>query len=215
MQPRPIRVLLADDHPLIRAGIRTALGVDDAIDLVAEAADGDEAYRLACVHRPDVLLLDLNMPGLSPLELVSRLREEVPSLDVVVLTAFDDDVYVRSLLNAGVKGYILKDEALEAVVQAIHSVAVGGTWFSETIARRLFSQDEKERFASPAVLSEREREVMRYLLRGMTNQQIANEMALAEQTVRNYISRIYTKIGVRSRTEAALWAWIHQFRDFD
>nr|WP_290670237.1 response regulator transcription factor [Ardenticatena sp.] len=211
----PIRVLLADDHPLIRAGIRTALDADAGIDLVAEAADGDEAYRLACAHRPDVLLLDLNMPGLSPLELVARLREEVPSLNVVVLTAFDDDVYVRSLLNAGVKGYILKDEALEAVVQAIHSVAVGGTWFSETIARRLFSQNEKEAFASPAVLSEREKEVMRYLLRGMTNQQIANEMALAEQTVRNYISRIYAKLGVRSRTEAALWAWLHRFRDFD
>lgn len=212
---KPVRVLLADDHPLIRAGIRTALNAAQGIELVAEASNGDEAYTLACTHRPDVLLLDLNMPGLSPLELVSRLRQEVPTLHVVVLTAFDDDVYVRSLLNAGVKGYILKDEALEAVVQAIQSVAVGGTWFSETIAKRLFSQSNGEPFASPAVLSEREKEVMRYLLRGMSNQEIANEMALAEQTVRNYVSRIYNKLGVRSRTEAALWAWLHQFRDFD
>ncbi|WP_160317021.1 response regulator [Ardenticatena maritima] len=206
-----VRVLLADDHPLIRTGIRTALCAEPEIELVAEASNGDEAYALALQHRPDVLLLDLNMPGLSPLEIVARLRDEVPSLNVVVLTAFDDDVYVRSLLNAGVKGYILKDEALEAVVQAIHSVVVGGTWFSETIARRLFSQSDCDAFASPAVLSEREKEILRYLLRGMSNQEIAKELGLAEQTVRNYISRIYNKLGVRSRTEAALWAWMHQF----
>ena len=208
-----VRVLLADDHPLIRTGIRTVLCAEQDIEVVAEAANGDEAYTLALQYKPDVLLLDLNMPGLSPLELVARLREEVPSLNVVVLTAFDDDVYVRSLLNAGVKGYILKDEALEAVVQAIYSVAVGGTWFSETIAKRLFSQGNSPSFASPAVLSEREKELLRYLLRGMSNQEIAKEMALAEQTVRNYISRLYNKLGVRSRTEAVLWAWMHQLHE--
>jgi DNA-binding NarL/FixJ family response regulator len=132
-----VRVLVADDHPLMRAGICATLTAEPDMMLVGKAADGDEAQRLCQECNPDVLLLDLSMPGPSAFETVAFLREHCPQVKVVMLTAYDDDVYVRGLVAAGVAGYVLKDEIEEAVVRAIRAVMQGDTWFSRTVVERL------------------------------------------------------------------------------
>jgi DNA-binding NarL/FixJ family response regulator len=203
----PIRVLLADDHPLVRAGIRTTLAGEEDVALVGEATDGHEAQRLCQTLRPDVLLLDLNMPGPSPFETVACLRGCCPETRVLILTAYDDDAYIHGLTAAGVAGYVLKDEAAEAVVCAIRATAEGGTWLSrpvvEKLARSATGEDDQARAAD---LTDREREIVRLMAQGWDNVRIAGELSLAEQTVRNYACRIYAKLGVASRVQAAVWA---------
>lgn len=202
----PIRVLLADDHPLVRAGLRATLAAAPDLALVAEAATADEVQHLCRQHQPDVVLLDLAMPGPPPAVTVARLREDSPALRVIILTAHDEEAYVRALIALGVAGYVLKDEAPEALVQAIHSVAQGGSWFSSAVIRKLA---EPER-PSPAAgaLTARERQLLGLLAQGWDNARIAGELHLSEQTVRNYLSRLYAKLGVRSRAEAM--AWLHE-----
>jgi DNA-binding NarL/FixJ family response regulator len=124
---RPITVLLADDHPLVRTGIRTALSAAPGLVLIGEATTGDEAQQLCQQHMPDILLLDLHMPGPPPVDTVRFLQTHAPTIRVLILTAYDDDVYVKDMLRAGVAGYILKDVATESIVQAIVTVAQGGT----------------------------------------------------------------------------------------
>ena len=201
----PIRVVLADDHPLVRAGLRATLAAAPDLELVAEAATADEVQHLCRQHQPDVVLLDLAMPGPPPAVTVARRREESPALRVIILTAHDEEAYVRALIALGVAGYVLKDEAPEALVQAIHSVAQGGSWFSSTVIRTLA---EPER-PSPAAgaLTARERQLLGLLAQGWHNARIADELHLSEQTVRNYLSRLYAKLGVRSRAEVI--AWLH------
>lgn len=195
-----IRVILADDHPLVRAGLRITLNAAETIDLVAEAIDGDEAQELCQEFQPEVLLLDLNMPGPSPHETVTYLSEQCPMVKVLILTAYNDDAYVRSLANR-VGGYVLKDEATEMVVQAIHTVAKGDTWFSRPVMEKMVRLQEED-----AILNERERQILTLIAQGLHNTQISVELGLAEQTVRNYVSRIYASLGVKSRAEAVIWA---------
>jgi DNA-binding NarL/FixJ family response regulator len=176
-----IRVLLADDHPLVRAGVRAALMTESDVTLVGEATDGYQAWRLCQELAPDVLLLDLNMPGPAPVETATYVRERHPGTKVLVLSAYDDDAYVRGLVGAGVAGYVLKDEAPEVVVNAVRAVVRGGTWFSRPVVEKLIAC-------------------------GWSNAHIAAELSLAEQTVRNYASRVYAKLEVSSRTEAMIRA---------
>jgi DNA-binding NarL/FixJ family response regulator len=199
-----IRVLLADDHPLVRAGIRSVLTTEKDIVLVGEAVDGDQVQRLCQELEPEVLLLDLNMPGPSPFATVAYLRQHCPAVKVLVLTAYDDDAYVRGLTTAGVAGYVLKDEVPETVVRAIRVVVDGDTWLSRPVVEKL-AQWETE--ASP--LSEREQQILALMTQGWDNIGIATELNLAEQTVRNYVSRIYARLGVESRVEAVVWARKH------
>jgi DNA-binding NarL/FixJ family response regulator len=202
-----IRVLLADDHPLVRAGISATVTAETDLALVGEATDGHEAQHLGRELKPDVLLLDLSMPGPRPAETVAYLREHCPEMKVLVLTAYDDDAYVRGVVAAGIAGYVLKDEATETVVRAIHTVMRGDTWFSQRVMEKLacWATGEPVQAEEPS-LTDRERQIVGVMAQGWGNARIAAELYLAEQTVRNYISRIYAKLGVRSRAEAIVWA---------
>ncbi len=204
---KPIRVVLADDHPLVRAGIRATLTAEPDLILMGEATDGYEAQRLCRELKPDVLLLDLNMPGPLSTETIACVRDYCPDTFVVVLTAHDDDAYVRGLLAAGVSGYVLKDEASEAVVRAIRSVMQGNNWFSRAVVEKLV----KERIgglapAKPLTLSERELEVLRLVVSGKTNQEIAVALGISVKTVEKHIGELFVKLGVASRVEAAVHA---------
>jgi DNA-binding NarL/FixJ family response regulator len=196
-----IRVLLADDHPLVRAGIRSVLTAEEDIALVGEAVDGDQVQRLCQELEPDILLLDLNMPGPSPFETVAYLRQHCPRVKVLVLTAYDDDAYVRGLTAAGVAGYLLKDEVPETVVRAIRVAVQGKSWFSQPVVEKLVRLKTEE-----AILTDRERQILSLIAQGRNNSQIAIELDLAEQTVRNYVSRIYVKLNLDSRVQAVVWA---------
>ncbi len=204
----PIRILLADDHPFVRAGIRATLTEESDFAVVGEAETGYETQQLFQELQPDVVLLDLNMPGPSAIETVTYLRKKRPNAKVIILTAYDDEAYIRGMMGSGVDGYILKDEAPETVVQAIRMVLVGGKWFSNSIVGFLTRPAHDDTGLSPgdARLTRREWQVLEALARGWDNARIAEEFQLADQTVRNYISRLYSKLGVGTRGEAMVWA---------
>jgi DNA-binding NarL/FixJ family response regulator len=204
---RPITVLLADDHPLVRTGIRTALSAAPSLVLIGEATTGDEAQQMCQQHMPDILLLDLHMPGPPPVETVRFLQTYAPTVRVLILTAYDDDVYVKDMLRAGVAGYILKDVATESIVQAIVTVAQGGTWLSQSIAEKLVQWGTGEpQPRTPANLTPRETEVLRLVTAGKTNQEIGGQLAISEKTVEKHLREIFIKLGVSSRVEAAVRA---------
>lgn len=202
-----ISVLLADDHPLVRTGIGTVLKMEADLVLVGEAPNGYETRRLCEILSPDVLLFDLNMPGPPPIETVEFLKQRCPHVKILVLTAYDDDAFVCSLVTAGVRGYILKDEATQVIVQAIRTIIQGGSWFSRTVLEKL-AQASVGRLGTP-VLTFRERQLLNFIAQGWSNTRIAMQMGLAEQTVRNYASRLYIKLGVQSRAEAIIWSQEH------
>ena len=204
----PIRVLLADDHPLVRAGLRATVALADDIVLIGEATTGEEAQQLCRELTPDILLLDLHMPGPPPSATVAYLRAACPATRVLVLTAHDEDAYVRALLAAGVAGYVLKDEVPETLLHAIRGVAGGGVWFSQGIAAKLASI-LGNRHDAARNLTERERELLHALEQGWDNARIASTLNLSEQTVRNYLSRLYGMLHVRSRVEAMVWLRVH------
>ncbi len=205
--PRGIRVLLADDHPVVRAGIRGILAAERDIALVGEATDGNAARHLCLELAPDVLLLDLNMPGPPPAQTVAFLHQECPRVKVLVLTAYEDDMYVRSLISAGAVGYVLKDETPEAVVRAIHTVVNGDTWYSQPVVEKLAQWEASEHAVKDeAHLTPREQELLNLMALGLDNVRIANTLGLAEQTVRNQVSKIYVKLNVATRAEAIVWA---------
>ena len=198
-----IRVVIADDHPLIRAGLQSSLTSETDLLVIGEAANGEETQRLCEDHQPDVLLLDLRMPGPSALETLDYLRQHSPHTRVLMLTAFDDEAHVRGLVEAGVAGYMLKEEAPATVSEAIRAVMQGCTWFSQSVAQRLAMPTE-----SPT-LTPREQEVLRLLAHGGTNQKIAEELCVAEITVRFHLRNIYSKIDADTRAQAVRWAMQH------
>lgn len=209
---RPIQVLIADDHPLVRCGVRETLRAADGIMLVGEASRGDEAQRLCGELQPDVLLLDLQMPGATAAETVRYIQTSTPKTRIIILTAYDDDAYVRGMIALGVAGYVLKDEVTETVLTAIRSVMQGGKWFSDrvlqTLAMYQFQTQEKE--GDPG-LTLRERQVLDGIARGWKNARIATELCLEDATVRHHVSTVYAKLHVDSRGEAILWAKEHGF----
>jgi DNA-binding NarL/FixJ family response regulator len=200
-----VRVLLADDHPLMRAGIAQTLSKEKDIDLVGEAADAQDARRQALALRPDVLLLDVSMPGPRAAETVVYLKKHCPETRVVALTAYDDDVYVTALVDAGVYGYVLKDEPPEAVLRAVRTVAEGESWFSSSIMERLNRRKTSAARLS-ATLTPRETEVLRMVMEGHTDREMGDALGLAERTVRYHLTSIFNKLGVNSRPEAVAHA---------
>lgn len=209
-----IRVLLADDHPVVRSGIKGALEVEGDIRVVGEANDGEEAQRLSVDLSPDVLLLDLNMPGPKATDTIAYIREHCPGTKIVMLTAHDEDAYIRAVMRAGVSGYLLKEEAVDTVVKAVRAVKKGAAWYSQTIADRFVQwQFGREPEIEQAQLTPRERELLVLVAKGWDNARIAQELRLAEQTVRNYTSTLYEKLEVHSRAEAIVWARERGFAD--
>jgi DNA-binding NarL/FixJ family response regulator len=200
----PLRVVLADDHAMVRQGIRQFLEEEPDIAVVAEAADGQEALRLVGQHHPDVAILDVQMPGMTGVEVTREIRSRFPEIRILVLTAYDDDPYVFALLRAGADGYILKSAQAEDLVRALRSVASGQTALSPEIARKVVQQ-----VAAPAgaagqaePLTDREIEVLRLTARGMTNKEIGRQLDISARTVQGHLANIYGKLGVYSRTEA-------------
>jgi len=205
-----IRVLLADDHPLIGAGIETIFAEMDDLQLVGLAADGHEARHLCLELSPDVLVLDLKMPGPSPGETIAYVQEHCPEVKILILSAYDSEVYVREVVRLNIVGYVLKDEATKTLMDAIRTVAQDGTWYSQRIVAKLVRQKADE----PGVigitsLTERERQVLDLMARGWNNIRIAEEFNLVEQTVHNYVSLIYDKLNVNTRAEAVVLAREH------
>ncbi len=206
--PKPVRVVLADDHAVVRKGIREFLEEDGSIRVVAEANDGEEAVTLVTREQPDIALLDIQMPRLNGLDAARRIRKEQPNVHVLMLTAYDDEPYILAALQAGVSGYLLKTASSEELVHAVHGIAKGETALSPAIARKLVQRAYGGASAQDAAdpLSEREVDVLRLAARGMGNRQIATELGISDRTVQGHLGNIYDKLHVSTRTEAVLAA---------
>jgi len=203
----PIRVLIADDHLFYREGLRVMLGALPEIQLVGEAATGDEAIERALALQPDVVLMDLKMPGATGIEATRRILRENPHVGVLVLTMFDDDS-VFAAMRAGARGYLLKDARLDDVVRAVDAVGRGEAIFSPTIAQRLlryFATDRPAAVTFPE-LTEREREILALIAHGRTNEQIAEQLVVSIKTVRNHVSTMFSKLQVADRAQAVVRA---------
>jgi NarL family two-component system response regulator LiaR len=202
-----IRVLVADDHAVVRQGLRTFLELQDDIAVVADVGDGEAALSAVESHRPDVVLMDLVMPGVGGIEAIRRLRELRPQTRVLVLTSFLDDEKLFPAVRAGAAGYLLKDVEPAELVRAIHTVADGEALLHPAVAARLMEEfSEVERPAAEEALTAREREVLELIARGLPNKLIARELEIAEKTVKAHVSSILSKLGLTDRTQAALYA---------
>jgi NarL family two-component system response regulator LiaR len=208
-----ITAVIVDDHPVVRAGTRAALETAEDITVVAEGACGADALRLVSEWRPDVLVLDLNLPDMSGLEVTRRLRERDAQTAVLVLTVHNDNQTVLGLLESGATGYVLKDEALETLASAVRAAARGESWLSPAVACQVVRRAIERlppALQSPVLpLTPREIEVLCLLAQGLDNAAIAQQLVVTRRTVQNHVSNIYGKLGVASRTEAALCAIRH------
>lgn len=206
----PLRVLIADDHPLFRKGLRTLLNSLAETTVIGEAASGAAAVEMALALRPDVILMDLQMPEGGGLSAIRRLIQAWPEARILVVTLFEDDESVFTALKVGARGYVLKDAEEGEIARAIQAVAQGEAIFSPAIAARLmdyFTAGQTSPHVAPfPELTEREREILALIARGRSNAEIADELTLSLKTVRNHASNIYNKLQVADRTQAALRA---------
>ena len=206
----PLRILLADDHPLFRKGMRALLTATSGLEVVGEATTGSEVVELAGTLQPDVILMDLQMPGINGIEATRQILHTSPHIRILVVTLFEDDASVFTALRAGARGYVLKDAQEEEMLRAIRAVGSGEAIFSPAIATRLMDYFAAPR---PAVakelfptLSEREREILQLIARGSTNNDIARQLSLSVKTVSNYVSNIFSKLQVADRAQAIIRA---------
>jgi DNA-binding NarL/FixJ family response regulator len=203
---RSIRVLLADDHAVVRKGIREFLEEDPEITVVAEASDGAEAFRLVGEHHPDVAVLDIQMPRVTGIEATRQIKAAFPDVRVLILTAYEDDPYVFALLRAGADGYLLKSADPDELVRAVKATAAGGKVLDPNVAGRVVAQMTSGRPAAASEqvepLSERELDVLRLAGQGLTNKAIGAELGISDRTVQGHLANVYGKLGVASRTEA-------------
>ncbi|MFE2151476.1 response regulator [Streptomyces lavendulae] len=207
---RPVRVLVADDEAMVRAGVRAILARDPHVDVVAEAGDGNEALALTRRHRPDVVLLDIQMPGLDGLTAVARLRQEPTTVGVIMLTTFGQDKYITRALEEGADGFLLKADDPRELLNGVRAVGAGGAYLSPRVAGRVIAGMRAHRTAHPHRsldrLTQRERDVLAGLAAGLSNAEIASRLHLVEGTVKAHVSAVLAKLGARNRVEAAVAA---------
>jgi len=213
-----IRVLIADDHVLLRQGIRNVIELEDDVTIVGEAGDGEEAVKKVGELLPDIALIDINMPRLSGLEVTKRIRENNPDVKVIVLTMHDDESYVVELVKAGAAGYLLKDVEPGMLIKAIRTVYNGESFIYPTLAKKLFGEisrmaEQKRQgtanllqYGREERLTMRELEVLQLIAKGLSNHEIAGQLFLSEKTVKNHLTNIFRKIDVADRTQAVLYA---------
>jgi DNA-binding NarL/FixJ family response regulator len=202
-----IRVLVADDHAVVRAGLAQLLGTADDIEVVATASNGAEAVALAAETTPEVVLMDLSMPVMDGAEAIRRIVATVPGVQVVVLTSFSDQRRILNALDAGASGYVLKDAAPEDLLSAVRTASQGGAPLDPKAARVLL---DAQRLGSPSrPLTGREEEVLALLAEGMANKAIARRLGITERTVKAHLGSVFQQLGVTDRTQAALWAREH------
>jgi DNA-binding NarL/FixJ family response regulator len=210
-----INLILADDHAVVRAGTRQLLERQPDLRVVGEAADGEEAVRLAKELKPHVVVMDVRMPKMSGVEATRRIKQELPEVAVLVLTAHDDDEYVFALLQAGANGYLLKTAEMEELVKAIRAVAAGQSALDPVVTGKVVAQFASGRSLPDVLanvkdeyegLTEREMEILRLVGKGLTNKDIGQQLYISDRTVQAHLSNIFSKLGVNSRTEAVMYA---------
>jgi DNA-binding NarL/FixJ family response regulator len=216
-----ITVVVIDDHPIVRAGLHAVLDAADDMTVVADGATGADALRLVTHLHPDVLVLDVNLPDLSGLDVARQLREQHTTTTILALTVHHDSETIFGLLEAGAIGYVLKDEALETLANAVRAAAQGDSWLSPTVARQVVERaitrttDASAPDTQLMSLTPSERQVLSYLAQGLDNTAIAEQLVVTKRTVQNHVSNIYGKLGVNSRTEAMLFALRHGLAQID
>ncbi len=205
-----IRVLICDDQDLVCEGLKAILSRDEDVDVVGCVHDGGDALEMIPKCRPDVVLMDLKMPGMNGVHATREIGRQYPQVRVLVLTTYDADEWVFDAIRSGAKGYLLKDTPRDRLVAAVKETAVGKTAVDSGVAGKLFDVIARQAPApasgAAALLSEREREVLRLLGKGLSNGEIAGRIYLSEGTVRNYVSSIFEKLGLEDRTQAAVFA---------
>jgi DNA-binding NarL/FixJ family response regulator len=208
--PNPISILIADDHTVLRRGLAQILGAEPDMTVVGQAANGQEAIKKALALRPDVILMDINMPGMDGVEATRRITAHLPKIGLIVLTMYRQDRYVFEAIKAGARGYLLKNIDIEELLQAIRTVAQGETLINPNLASKVLDEFSRLRSARShgefADLTDREMEILRLVAVGIPNQQIAEELHLTEKTVRNRLTVIFEKLHINNRTQAALVA---------
>ena len=227
----PVCVLVVDDQQLVRDGIASLLGVQEGITIVGTASNGQEALEQALALRPDVILMDVRMPVMSGVEATVRILKQLPSCSILMLTTFDDDQYVRDALRAGARGYLLKDLQAQDLARAVHAVSQGVYQLDAAVIERMLGAsnrpdavdtgETKQRLAPPqpgtkanpasdaldaAGLTNREIEVLRLIATGATNREVADALVISEGTVKNHLSNIFSRLGLRDRTQAVMYA---------
>lgn len=200
-----LKILIVDDHQIVRRGLRMTLDAEPDMQVVAEAADGSEVLDLLRQHAPDVVLMDLQMPGMDGVRALGQVRPEFPNLPILILTSFSDDAHIFAALRAGASGFLLKEMGGDELTEAIRGAAQGRPQLHPDVARKLMARAPlpEDPFET---LTEREREVLKLIGRGMSNKEIALALVLTEMTVKGYVSDLLAKLGVGDRTQAALMA---------
>ena len=204
-----IRILIADDHAVVREGTRRIMEQEEGLEVVGEAADGNEAVRLATELKPDIIIMDISMPHLDGIEATRQIKTLCPSISVLILSAYDNDQFIFSLLEAGAAGYLLKDVRGRELVDAVRAVYAGESVLHPSIARKVLNRfahahDTTKKQEPLEALSQREKEILKLATRGLSNRDIAEELCLSIRTVQGHLTHIFNKLQVGSRTEAVV-----------